>query len=176
MRGSRTLGAVCIGSLAVQSFHMLEHVVQVLQKFVWNVPAHGLLGEAFDREWVHMAYNGTLEALFLVMLVGYGLWSRDALRAFPGGRPWGLYTFWALIGFQGYHTAEHVVKMYQYLATGVSDTPGLLGQIFPTILVHFAFNVIVLLMMVMASVGLRMTQRAIRDLRAPSISRITLKA
>lgn len=170
MRGPtlRALGIVCLGSLLVQSFHMVEHVLQILQKYYWMVPPHGLLGETFDREWVHMAYNSTLEATLLVMLLGYGLWSSGALAKFPGGRKWGLYTFWALVTFQGYHVVEHIVKMYQYISTGRPDTPGLLGQFFPPILVHFTINLAVLALMMAASLGLGMMGRAVKDIRGPA--------
>ncbi len=170
MKGSAlgALGVVCLGSLLVQSFHMVEHVAQILQKFVYHLPAHGLLGEALDREWVHMAYNGTLEATLLATLLGYGLWSRSALAAFPRGRTWGLYAFWSVVAFQGYHVVEHVVKMYQYITTGRPDTPGFLGQILPIIWVHFTINLAVLVLMIAATLGLGMVGRAVRDIRGPA--------
>lgn len=164
----RALGVVTLGSLLVQSFHMVEHVLQVLQKYYWHVPAHGLLGAALDREWVHMAYNSTLEATLVAMLLGYGLWGRSALSEFPRGRAWGLYAFWGVVAFQGYHVGEHVVKMYQYISTGRPDTPGLAGQLFPTIQVHFADNLVVLALMIAAALGLGMISRAVKDIRGPS--------
>ena len=37
--------------VAVQSFHMLEHMIQVIQKFVLQFPiAHGILGASLDFE------------------------------------------------------------------------------------------------------------------------------
>jgi hypothetical protein len=43
--GPRALWAVWVGALVVQSFHMPEHIAQVLQKFVFGLPPHGILGE-----------------------------------------------------------------------------------------------------------------------------------
>ncbi|MDP9287466.1 MAG: hypothetical protein M3P08_04630 [Thermoproteota archaeon] len=38
-------------AVAVQSFHILEHMVQVIQKFVLQFPvAHGILGASLDFE------------------------------------------------------------------------------------------------------------------------------
>lgn len=81
-----TAGLITV--LIVQSFHMIEHVAQVLQKFVLGQPeAHGLLGTIFDFEWVHFIYNTSLE----VALVLDFIWCRRAtahrvprsLRAVP---------------------------------------------------------------------------------------------
>jgi len=37
---------------------MVEHVAQVIQKFLLGFDkAHGLLGSAFDFEWVHFIYK-----------------------------------------------------------------------------------------------------------------------
>jgi hypothetical protein len=45
-------------TVAVQSFHMLEHIVQVIQKFVLQFPvAHGIIGASLDFETVHFAFN-----------------------------------------------------------------------------------------------------------------------
>lgn len=41
-------------TLLVQAAHMVEHVAQVVQKFLLRMSeAHGLLGSIFDVEWVH---------------------------------------------------------------------------------------------------------------------------
>ncbi len=145
--GPRASWAVWVGALGVQSFHMLEHVAQVLQKFVFGLPPHGILGEALDREWVHFTYNWTLGVALVVVLLGYGLHLRFG---FEGRAPIGLYSFRGVVLLQGYHLLEHVVKMMQYFKTGVPDTPGILGQVFPTILLHFAINAAVLALMFLA--------------------------
>ncbi|KRT76172.1 MAG: hypothetical protein XU14_C0061G0007 [Armatimonadetes bacterium CSP1-3] len=44
--------------LIIQGAHMVEHVAQVIQKFLLGFDkAHGLLGSAFDFEWVHFIYK-----------------------------------------------------------------------------------------------------------------------
>jgi hypothetical protein len=64
--------------------------------------------------------------------------------------------------FQGYHSVEHVVKLYQYLVipryqSGVVPTPGILPQMtgWPIFLVHFGFNLIVWATMAVALWRLR---------------------
>lgn len=50
---------------------MVEHVVQVIQKFLLGFEkAHGLLGAAFDFEWVHFVYNTLLEPALILSSSG----------------------------------------------------------------------------------------------------------
>src|SRR5436305_11270187 len=57
-------------ALALQLFHLLEHVVQVAQaKFLNIKPAHGILGSFFDLEWVHFVYNWGLFVLLVVATI-----------------------------------------------------------------------------------------------------------
>ena len=126
-------------TVAVQSFHMLEHVVQVIQKFVLNsTQAHGLVGQ-LDLEWVHFAFNTVYIGLFVYLLLG---WLKY------GGRLSdirGMCLAVLLVGvvFQGYHEVEHSVKFAQFLETGVQGTPGILGSHFNGIMLHFTYNVLV---------------------------------
>ena len=53
-----------VGVVVVQSVHMFEHVLQLIQVTVWNVPddeALGLLGYALQlqgtEEWLHLFFN-----------------------------------------------------------------------------------------------------------------------
>ncbi|HVA85627.1 MAG TPA: hypothetical protein VNF73_04815 [Candidatus Saccharimonadales bacterium] len=53
------------GAIVFQSFHMLEHTVQVIQAFVLHIlPPHGILGSLFDQEWVHF-FDNTYLYVFL---------------------------------------------------------------------------------------------------------------
>ncbi len=131
-------GAAAI--LLVQAAHMVEHVAQVIQKFILHMPAaHGLLGSIFDLEWVHFVYNTVLYAA----LVAVYIWHRRA-----ASRP----LFFALRAgmlLQGYHVVEHIVKMYQYYALGITVGPkGILGFVVPLIWLHFFLNLLVLILIV----------------------------
>jgi hypothetical protein len=59
---------ILVLAVAVQSFHMLEHIVQVIQKFVLQYPvAHGVLGASLDFEPVHFTFNVVYLALIATM-------------------------------------------------------------------------------------------------------------
>jgi hypothetical protein len=44
-----------------------------------------------------------------------------------------------LVG-QSYHSVEHVMKIAQFLETGRNGTPGILGEWFPVVWLHFWIN------------------------------------
>src|SRR5688572_24388548 len=95
----------------VQTAHMIEHVAQVTQKFVLHMKtAPGFLGAIFDLEWVHFLYN-SLEEVALIAIFLW--WRRHRTDAVPFALSGGVY-------FQGYHVVEHIVKMYQYYALGIT--------------------------------------------------------
>lgn len=128
-------------TLAIQTFHMIEHIAQVLQKFVFNAPsAHGLIG-SFDVEQVHFIFNlfylGTLIYVTLGWLTyGGQVCKRQKLMG-------ALLVVVTLV--QGYHMLEHSAKFVQFLNSGIQGTPGLLGAHFDGVIFHAAMNTIVFL-------------------------------
>lgn len=130
--------------LAIQSAHMVEHVAQVIQKFVLRLPkAQGLLGSIFDLEHVHFIYN---TGLWIPLVIAF-VWYRRSGAAMP-------FALKAIVWFQGYHVIEHIVKMYQYYVLGITVGPkGILGYVFPLIWLHFWLNLIVLLLLATAFIG-----------------------
>ena len=158
----RTLFVLLAVAFAVQTAHHAEHVTQLIQVYALGLKppeAHGLLGSIFDFEWVHFLYNFALEAALIGLWLGY----RRARQANPAGvsrRGFGLLTGLAL--FQGYHSVEHIVKLYQYLfvpfyQSGLHPTPGFLPQVsgWPIFLVHFWLNMVVWTTMALALSRLR---------------------
>lgn len=145
--------------LFVQGAHMVEHVAQVIQKFILGYPdAHGLLGSIFDFEWVHFIYNTTLEVALILILV----WCRRA-TSHPGSL-----SLRVVVWLQGYHVIEHVVKMYQYYVIGVTGpTKGILGFVFPVIWVHFWMNLIVYALILRAWY---LSRRMLREQLTPVIA------
>lgn len=138
-RLARYAQAGLAAALIVQAAHVVEHVAQVVQKFVLGYKvAQGFLGAIFDLEWVHFTFNTSLEIALLIVF----FWWR---RSHPGRVPLILTIG---IWFQGYHAFEHIVKMYQYYALGITVGPkGILGYIFPLIWLHFFLNLITLAFM-----------------------------
>lgn len=116
--------------IGVMAAHEAEHVAQVIQKdaVAASCPndCRGLLGFVFDIEWVHLAYNASIEAALLALVVGFRLWNPLLLAG---------------VALQGYHVVEHVEKIQQWFANGRhSPTPGILGQHFSLVELHFGLN------------------------------------
>ncbi|HVA85628.1 MAG TPA: hypothetical protein VNF73_04820 [Candidatus Saccharimonadales bacterium] len=49
---------------------------------------------------------------------------------------------------QSYHELEHVVKIAQRIQSGIDPAPGMLGNFFNLIWLHFTFNPILTVLMV----------------------------
>lgn len=70
----RALFLVLTIAFLVQTAHFAEHVAQIIQIYAQGVPppnAQGLLGSVFDFEWVHFAYNISLELALIALWLGY---------------------------------------------------------------------------------------------------------
>jgi hypothetical protein len=130
----------------IQLAHMAEHVAQVTQKFILGRPvARGLLGSIFDLEWVHFLYNSWEWVALLLVLI----WWRRSGNQVPLALSF-------VVWFQGYHEIEHIVKMIQYYAYGITVGPkGILGYVFPLIWLHFWLNLIVLFLIAAAFFAVR---------------------
>lgn len=136
--------------LVVQVVHMLEHTAQVHQYFLGNPEGRGFFGAWFDFVWVHFAFN---VGVFLLILAAWLMW-----KAYPSG--WqtsrrGARWFAALLVFQGYHAAEHVVQAIQYYAYGMASPPGVIGRFLPNVIAHFDLNLVLLMLLATVAVTLR---------------------
>ncbi|GEM_PF-3268292 len=125
-----------------QGFHEFEHIVQVVQRFTLNIPnGNGIIGQAVDVEPLHFLYN-----FVLLLFLGILWWAADLPRR--RGRDWGRLGF-GLVAFgtvaQCWHMVEHVAKIIQYLPNHVNGTPGLLGVYFNVVWLHFFYNTLVYL-------------------------------
>ncbi len=110
--------------------------VQILQRTVLGIAnGAGVLGSRFDLEPVHMVYNAAF--LFLLAVVYAGCRRNQSETGGPS-LAFGLLCLAVIL--QGYHTVEHLVKMWQYLQTGLNGTPGILGYWFPVVYLHFVYN------------------------------------
>ena len=129
-------------TILLQGFHEVEHVVQVVQRSVLGVASGaGVLGSVFDIEPVHMVYNAAFLGFLAAVYVGC---RRDPSACpVPARAPMVIGLLGLALVFQGYHTVEHVVKMWQYFATGLNGTPGIVGQWIPVVYLHLAYNTVV---------------------------------
>jgi hypothetical protein len=161
--------AILLYGFAVQSFHMLEHLVQVVQVYAMDAEQRaGLLGRWIDLEWVHLFYNLTVLAFvwWIWRLVRPGGPEHERLGA---SAPWVL----AGVVIQGYHLVEHTAKMVQHLALGIMTAPGILGDEVGLVWFHYGINLAVYAAMaipvlVLARWWLRERSSAGRLLPAPA--------
>lgn len=134
---------------------MVEHVAQVIQMFVLHVtPAHGLIGQ-LDLEPVHFWFN-VFYLMFLGMtFVGWFMCHNDISNC---TKNWTTLTGVLLTGLliQMWHMTEHSVKFAQFLHTGIQGTPGILGNYFDPVLLHFVYNLIVYLPLAIVFFGARL--------------------
>jgi hypothetical protein len=132
--------------VVIQGGHVVEHIVQVLQVFVFGVAeqdALGLLGYVLQfngtEEWLHLGYN-TLYLLALYALI-VPLW-----RITPAVLSWSAFGFFvaASVWLETWHMVEHGVIISNVIANGGCPCPGIgdaaLG-VSDTIL-HFFYNAI----------------------------------
>ncbi len=97
------LAAVALSVLiALQSFHFLEHIVQVVQYYVLDRPPAGAFGllSALNAEWVHFTWN------WIVFAAICYLYAR------------GMRGVWAvlLIAWSLLHSLEHTYMLVRYLS------------------------------------------------------------
>jgi hypothetical protein len=137
-----------LGLVLLQGGHELEHIVQVFQRYVFGNPTGaGILGALVDVEPLHLAYNGIF--LFLIALCFYlgGFYKELARRH--------AIAFWLMsfaLGFEAYHFIEHIFKTVQFTDTGMNGTPGILGSFINLVWLHFAYNTIAFIPLVVVFV------------------------
>jgi len=140
-----------LGALVLQGLHFVEHIAQVAQKFFLDLPeAHGILGAAFDTEWVHFAYNLALLAVLWGLLFAYRL---HHAPTWTKRMRWYHLALFFVATLQLYHMVEHSVKVAQHVTTACASCPGLLGATVNLVWLHFFFNLLVLIPMALAVIG-----------------------
>jgi hypothetical protein len=133
--------------MVLQGFHEFEHIVQVYQRTILGIGnGAGILGSVFDIEPVHMAYN----LLFLVLISAVYAGCRRDPSVIPANRDRVMRLLQISFVFQIWHTIEHVVKMYQYVQTGLNGTPGILGYYYSVVYLHFWYNTLLYIPIVIA--------------------------
>lgn len=85
--------------------HLIEHIAKQLS-------GSGLLGPNFDNELSHLVFNGIIALVSLLLVAVYPR------------NPW----VYPLVVLAVLHGIEHVYIYTQFLQTGISGGPGLLGQ------------------------------------------------
>ena len=136
-------------TVAAQGFHMVEHIAQVMQKFLFHIiPAHGLIGQ-LDLEQVHFAFNLFYLSTLIAVMIG---WLYYGSQVSPRWKAFGVVLL-ATVLIQSYHMAEHTVKLVQFVETMTQGTPGILGAHFDGVIVHAVMNTLVFLPVVLVFLG-----------------------
>jgi len=143
------IAATAVVGMAVQTFHMVEHSLQVYRVHFDGVPSRGgLAGPRVEPEWIHLAYNAVvLVALALIVAARARGW-RPRGRVDLGDRLLLVACF-----VQGYHVVEHTAKVAQHLATGAKVNDGLAGRFVDLVFLHFGINLVVYIALVAAALA-----------------------
>jgi hypothetical protein len=125
--GSRIFLPLFIAVVVVQGIHVIEHVIQLAQIYLFGVAdddALGLLGYVFEfqgtEEWLHLVFNlSYLLALYALVL--------PLRRMVPQTVP-----FWAFgvfvvgaAGLESWHVVEHSVIIANVLKNSGCPCPGI---------------------------------------------------
>jgi hypothetical protein len=133
--------------LAIQSFHMSEHFVQLWRVRVDGIPSRGgLVGPVVEAEWIHFFYNSAVWGLMLALVFARKRGWKPRGNLLAGDR---LMVAAAIL--QGYHAFEHTIKLSQHLITGSKVNPGIAGNGVDLVLFHFSINLAVYLAFLVAS-------------------------
>ncbi len=135
-----------VGVVLVQGIHVVEHIIQLAQVYVFGVPddlALGLLGYVFQfqgtEEWLHLVFNTAfLLSLYLLVL--------PLKRLVPSVIPvWAFGTFLiGAVGLESWHVVEHGVIISNVIANHGCPCPGILDAalgLSDTVL-HFHYNLL----------------------------------
>ena len=158
-RGPSWLLSLGLVGLGVQTFHMIEHSLQLYRVRVDGIPSRGgIVGPRVEAEWIHFIYNGAVLVGFLLVVA-----ARKAGWQPPGRQEIGDRILLAGVLIQGYHVVEHSTKLAQHIASGAKVNHGILGGEVDLVLLHFSVNLAVYLAAVGAAVayvwGVRMRKR-----------------
>jgi hypothetical protein len=134
--------------VVVQTIHVFEHVVQLIQVYVLGISdadALGLLGYIYQfqgtEEWLHLVFNTVFLTSLTVLAVAL-LRSRGTRSLVP---PWAMGTFLFFgVWLEGWHVVEHVVIISNVVANNGCPCPGIVDArtgVSDTVL-HFVYNTI----------------------------------
>ena len=146
--------------VVVQGIHVIEHIIQLFQVYVFGVPdarALGVLGYVIQfngtEEWLHLGFNLAYLMSLYVLVIG--------LREYvdTGIVPrWAWLTFAvAGAGFESWHMTEHIVIIYHVIRNHGCPCPGIGDQALNVsdIQLHFVYNTITYIAVVIPFIALR---------------------
>ena len=133
--------------IGYQFFHQIEHVAQVYQYSFLGMPALDAKGILwfFNIEWNHFIFNAGyfVGLIFLSACIILILKKEKELFHAPN-----LLIIGSLVGIQGWHFLEHLVRIIRHITIGCEPCHGILDSVFGwgLIYLHFVFNTVVLIL------------------------------
>jgi hypothetical protein len=134
-----------VGVVVIQGIHFVEHVVQLLQVTVFDVPsssANGFLGYFIQfngtAEWMHFVFN----LLYLLSLYVIVVTFDRLTGSIPAPRWVFLLLLCGAAGIESWHMTEHVVIIYHVIRNRGCPCPGIGDQLLRVtdIQLHFVYN------------------------------------
>ena len=133
--------------VVVQGVHVVEHIIQLIQVYVFDVPdddALAVLGYLFaiqdTEEWLHLAFNITYVVSLYVLV--FSLRELVLRRAVPD------WTFWVFVvggvALETWHLVEHFVIMSHVIRNGGCPCPGIGDRALSVsdTQLHFVYNAV----------------------------------
>jgi hypothetical protein len=131
--------------VVIQGVHVIEHIVQLMQVTVFDVPssnANGLLGYFIQfngtAEWMHFVFNLLYLVSLYVLVVNF-----DRLTdSLPVPRWVPLLFLVGGAGIESWHMTEHVVIIFHVIRNSGCPCPGIGDQLLGVmdIQLHFVYN------------------------------------
>jgi hypothetical protein len=144
----RRLLAFYAAVVVVQTTHVFEHVVQLIQVYVLGVPdadALGLLGYIYQfqgtEEWLHLVFNTVF--LMSLTVIAVGLLRSPGARSLVPQWAMGAFLFFG-VWLESWHVVEHVVIISNVVANNGCPCPGIVDArtgVSDTVL-HFIYNTV----------------------------------
>lgn len=132
----------------IQTVHVMEHVIQLVQVYALGVPdddALGLLGYIYQfqgtEEWLHLAFNAVFFAS--LVLIAAGLLRSPAVRSTVPILVLAAFLFFGL-WLEGWHVIEHLVIIANVVANDGCPCPGIVDARLGVsdAVLHFVYNTI----------------------------------
>jgi hypothetical protein len=162
------IGLLAVAGLAVQTFHMIEHALQVFRVRIDQVPSRGgIVGPRVEAEWIHFIYNALVLLGVVLFLVARSRGWRPPGRVALGDR-----LLLVAAAVQGYHFVEHSAKLAQHIQTGAKVNEGLVGGFVDLVLLHYAINLTVYLAMIGAGLAYSLPPSSAKPLRVAAAGRV----
>jgi hypothetical protein len=116
-----------VAVVVIQGIHVVEHIIQLAQVYLFDVPdddALGVLGYFLEfqgtEEWLHLGFN----AIFFLALAVLAV---PMLRYVPGViPPWAFAVFLVgAVGLEAWHVVEHSVIIANVIENSGCPCPGI---------------------------------------------------